>query len=250
LPALGNERATQVDPESLKQMKSSNWREIRDEIKRRVLARELLPGAKIPNDQDLAVEFGCARTTVQRAMQDLAAGGTVHRRRKGGTTVTLHPITRTTFDIPITRIEIEAAGKVYDYALVSREFEVSPPKVVASFGLKSPVELLHVKALHLADTKPYIYEDRWIDHRTTPEILDVDLSGESANEWLIQNRPYSDCQVRFLAKKATSNEARMLATDLNEALFVMERTTWINDAPITMVQAIGSPGYQISTKAT
>ena len=247
---LGEEPTVGVDRESLKPMKSSNWIEIRDEIKRRVLERELLPGAKIPHDQDLAIEFGCARTTVQRAMQDLAASGTVHRRRKGGTTVTLHPTTRTTFDIPITRIEIEAAGKAYGYALVSRGFEMSPPTVASLFGLKRPVELLRVTALHLADAKPYIYEDRWIDHTTTPEILGVDLSRESANEWLIRNRPYSDCQIRFLARNATSDEARILATDTNEALFVMERTTWINDAPITMVQAIGSPGYQISTKAT
>lgn len=238
-----------MNPESLKPMKIRNWIEIRDEIKRRVLDRELLPGAKIPNDQELAIEFGCARTTVQRAMQDLAASGTVHRRRKGGTTVTLHPTTRTTFDIPITRIEIEAAGKVYGYSLISCEFEASPPHVMAAFGLAEPRELMRVTALHLADNRPYIYEDRWIDHTTTPEILNVDLNSESANEWLVRNRPYSDCQIRFLAKKATPDEARILATETNEALFVMERTTWIKDAPITMVQAIGSPGYQISTKA-
>ena len=231
-------------------MKSSNWIEIRDEIKRRVLERELLPGAKIPSDHDLAAEFGCARTTVQRAMQDLATSGTVNRRRKGGTTVNLHPITRTTFDIPITRLEIEGIGQEYGYFLVSREIEISPPKVTTSFGLTRSVEMLHVTALHMADKKPYIYEDRWIDHSTTPEILDVDLSQESANEWLIRNRPYSACEVRFLAKKATKDEAKILVTDIDEALFVMERTTWIKDAPITMVQAIGSPGYQISTKAS
>ena len=228
---------------------SSNWVEIRDEIKRRVLTRELLPGAKLPNDNDLAEEFGCARTTVQRAMQDLAQSGTVERRRKGGTAVTLHPITRTTFDIPITRLEIEAAGKEYGYYLVSREIQMSPPHVASSFGLSEPVEMLHVVALHLAEKKPYIYEDRWVAHSTTPEILDVDLSRESANEWLIRNRPYSDCQVRFMAKKASATEAEILATDVDEALFVMERTTWINEAPITMVRAIGSPGYQLSTRA-
>jgi GntR family histidine utilization transcriptional repressor len=239
----------EVDPESPKPMKSSNWIEIRDEIKRRVLERELVPGAKISTDQELAIEFGCARTTVQRAMQDLATSGMVHRRRKGGTTVALHPITRTTFDIPITRIEVEAAGKEYGYSLISRGIELSPANVASSFGLAGPMELLHVTALHMADAKPYIYEDRWIDHSTTPDILDVDLSKDSANEWLIRNRPYSDCKVRFLAKNATSDEARILATGINDALFVMERTTWINDKPITMVQAIGSPGYQMSTKA-
>ncbi|MCP5073492.1 MAG: UTRA domain-containing protein [Rhodobacteraceae bacterium] len=228
---------------------SGNWTEVRDEIKRRVLERELLPGAKLPNDQELAKEFGCARTTVQRAMQDLAQSGTVKRRRKGGTMIALHPITRTTLDIPITRLEIEAAGKAYSYFLVSREILESPLHVASSFGLTRPTEMLHVAALHMADKRPYIYEDRWVAHATTPEILDVDLSRESANEWLVRNRPYSDCEVRFLAKKATHHEAELLATDVDEALFVIERTTWIDTAPITMVRAIAAPGYQLTTKA-
>jgi GntR family histidine utilization transcriptional repressor len=229
---------------------SNNWGEIRDEIKRRVLDRELLPGAKLPSDQELAEEFGCARTTVQRAMQDLVLSGTVNRRRKGGTRIALHPITRTTFDIPITRLEIETAGKEYGYYLVSREILVTPPNVASSFGLSKPMEMLHVVALHLADKKPYIFEDRWIAHATTPEIMDVDLSRESANEWLIRNRPYSDCEVRFLAKKAAPHEAELLAADSDDALFVIERTTWINNAPITMVRAIAAPGYQLVTKAS
>ena len=116
-------------------------------------------------------------------------------------------------------------------------------------SLAAPTDMLHVKALHMADKQPYIFEDRWIVHETTPEILDVDLSRESANEWLIRNRPYSDCEVRFLAKNATQQEAELLASDVDEALFVMERTTWINSAPITMVRAIAKAGYQLLAKA-
>jgi len=228
---------------------SGSWIDIRDEIKRRVLERQLLPGAKLLNDQDLAKEFGCSRTTVQRAMQDLAQSGTVIRRRKGGTTIALHPITRTTLDIPITRLEIESAGKAYGYFLVSQEIKETPMHVASSFGLSKPVDMLHITALHMADKKPYIYEDRWVAQTTTPEILDIDLSRESANEWLIRNRPYSDCELRFLAKKATRQEAELLAIDVGEALFVIERTTWIDTAPITMVHAIAAPGYQIKAKA-
>jgi len=227
----------------------SSWTSIRDEIKRRVQAREVLPGDKLPNDQELAQEFGCARTTVQRAMQELAATGTVVRRRKGGTTVAAHPVTRTTFDIPITRLEVEALGQDYGYFLVSQGIEQISRSAAASFGLQDQPEMLHVRALHLAGNRPYIYEDRWISQETVPEILDVDLTRESANEWLILNRPYSDCEVRFLAKKATPQEAELLETEAGEALFVMERTTWSDSAPITRVRAIAAPGYQLTARA-
>lgn len=227
----------------------SHWTEIRDEIRRRVLERELLPGDKLPSDQELAKEFGCARTTVQRAMLELAQSGTVRRRRKGGTTITLHPITRATLDIPITRLEIEATGKTPGYTLISQDIKQTPEPVTKAFRLSQPVDMLHVKALHLADGAPYIFEDRWVCHTTTPEILDVDLSIESANEWLIRNRPYSDCDIRFLAQKATADEARLLQTNPDDALFVIERTTWVNSLPITMVRAVGKPGYHISTRS-
>ena len=227
----------------------SSWTSIRDEIKRRVQAREVLPGEKLPNDQELAQQFGCARTTVQRAMQELAATGTVVRRRKGGTTVAAHPVTRTTFDIPITRLEVEALGQDYGYFLVSRKIQQIPRSVAAAFGLQDQPEMLHVQALHLAANRPYIYEDRWISQETVPEILEVDLARESANEWLILNRPYSDCEVRFLAMKASGQEAELLETEVGEALFVMERTTWSDGAPITRVRAIAAPGYQLTARA-
>ena len=238
-----------VDRASALALSQSSWQKVRDEILRRVRDRELLPGEKLPSDQDLATEFGYARTTVQRAMRDLMQSGTVVRRRKGGTRIAQHPITRTTFDIPITRLEVEALGKVHGYFLVSRQMAKVTRQVASSFGLSERPEMLRVCALHLANKKPYIYEDRWISHETTPQILDVDLSQTSANEWLVLNRPYSHCDVRFFAIKAGRKEAELLETDVGEALFVMERTTWINDAPITSVRAIATPGYQLTASA-
>jgi hypothetical protein len=72
--------------------------------------------------------------------------------------------------------------------------------------------MLHVKALHLADNRPYIFEDRWIDTTSCPEILSVDLTRESANEWLVRHKPYSRIEVRFSAMNAEGESAKHLAT--------------------------------------
>ena len=223
-----------------------SWTEVRDEIRARILSRTYAPGDKLPRDQDLALELGCARTTVHRAMQDLSAAGLVERRRKGGTHVRTDPVTRATFEIPITRREVEQRGSKYDYQLISRRIEDSPLPVMARFGIQNPVAMLHVKALHLADNRPYILEDRWIDTRSTPDILDVDLSRESANEWLVRQKPYSRIDVRFYAVNAEGETAANLAAPIGSALLVLERTTWIGDEPITSVQAVAAPGYQLS----
>ena len=225
-----------------------SWTDVRDEIRARILNRAYQPGDKLPRDEDIALELGCARTTVHRAMQDLSLAGLVERKRKGGTHVRTDPVTRATFDIPITRREVEQRGAKYNYQLISRELEDAPMEIMARFGIQRTARMLHVKALHLSDNRPYILEDRWIDTMSTPEILNVDLMQESANEWLVHHKPYSRIEVRFSAMNADGKSAKYLATVPGSALFVIERTTWIGPAPITTVLAVAAPGYQLSAR--
>jgi len=221
------------------------WTEIRDRIHAMILDSTYAPGDKLPRDEDIARAFGCARSTVHRAMRALADSGIVDRRRKGGTTVRRERVARATFDIPVTRREVEQRGGRYSYRLIRRSTRTPPAAVVETFGLARPHRMLRVEALHGADDRPYIFEDRWISLETVPEIAGVDLAAISANEWLVANRPYSRCTLRIHAVNASSEDARLLETGLGEALLVIERTTWIGEAPITSVRAVTRPGYQL-----
>jgi GntR family histidine utilization transcriptional repressor len=48
--------------------------------------------------------------------------------------------------------------------------------------------------------------------------------------------------------QADDETARKLDAPIGSALFVMDRTTWIDDAPITTVRAATAPGYQLLTR--
>ena len=120
---------------------------------------------------------------------------------------------------------------------------------MATFELTKTQPMLRVEALHLSDGRPYILEDRWISLDTVPEITGVDLTTQSANEWLVLNRPYNRCDLRFYAISANSRVADLLQIEAGAALLVMERTTWIDNTPITTVQAITRPGYQLLTQS-
>ncbi|MEM8871665.1 MAG: winged helix-turn-helix domain-containing protein, partial [Pseudomonadota bacterium] len=73
-----------------------SWRDVRTEIHESILNGRYGPGDRLPRDADIAEELRCARSTVQRAMQDLSDSGLIERRRKGGTRVRTHPVTRAT----------------------------------------------------------------------------------------------------------------------------------------------------------
>jgi GntR family histidine utilization transcriptional repressor len=224
-----------------------SWKEVRDQIRASILDRTYAPGDKLPRDADIADQLGCARSTVQRAMRDLSDAGLVERKRKGGTHVRTDPVTRATLDIPITRSEVEKRGGIYGYQLIDQSFAEVPREIAGKFGISEPTKMMRVQALHLADHKPHIFEDRWICADTVPDILEVDLSRESANEWLVRNKPYTRCDLRFYAISADAETAKTLNTKQGSALFVIERTTWIGIAPITLVKAYTAPGYELLT---
>ncbi|WP_299675472.1 GntR family transcriptional regulator [uncultured Roseobacter sp.] len=224
-----------------------SWKEVRDQIKSGILDRTYAPGDKLPRDADIADQLGCARSTVQRAMRDLSDAGLVERKRKGGTHVRMDPVTRATVDIPITRLEVEKRGSVYGYHLITQDLARIPPEIAGKFEQTEPTDMMRVRAVHLADHKPHIYEDRWISTDTVPEILKVDLARESANEWLVRNKPYTRCDLRFYAISATAETADILDSEKGSALLVIERTTWVGTAPITLVKAYASPGYELLT---
>ncbi|MCB1368291.1 MAG: UTRA domain-containing protein [Rhodobacteraceae bacterium] len=226
-----------------------SWNDIRDRIHAAILNGTYRPGDKLPRDEDIAQQMGCARSTVQRAMRDLSDAGIVERKRKGGTQVRADPLTRATLEIPITRCEVEQRGSVYGYQLLHREEAEAHLSVAARFARRDVSRMLHVVALHLSDQRPYILEDRWVCTDTVPDILNVDLSQHSANEWLVHNKPYSRCDLRFYAIEADALTARQLDAAPGAALLVMERTTWIEDAPITTVRAVTRPGYQLLTRS-
>jgi GntR family histidine utilization transcriptional repressor len=225
-----------------------SWKDVRDEIHDAILTGRYAPGDRLPRDADIADDLNCARSTVQRAMQDLSDSGLIERRRKGGTRVRRDPVTRATLDIPITRREVEQKGGRYSYQLIHSAEASAPRAVLAAFELgTSPRQMQRVEALHLSDGKPYLLEDRWICLETVPEMRELDLNTESANEWLVVNKPYSRCDVKFYAISADDHVADVLQTAPGTALLVIERTTWIETAPITTVKAITAPGYQLLT---
>src|SRR5690606_25245128 len=100
---------------------TNSWRGVHEELLRRINEREWPPGSAIPNEADLAAEFGCARTTVNRAMRELAEAGLIDRKRRAGTRVTLLPTSRVVLDIPIIRLEVEQRNAVWSYGLLASE---------------------------------------------------------------------------------------------------------------------------------
>lgn len=224
-----------------------SWQGIQDEVLRRINERIWQPGELIPGEVELAREFGCARTTVNRALRELAQSGLLQRRRRAGTRVALNPVRKATLQIPVTRLEVEGTGASYRHALVEQERTTPPPLVRSRLGLSADADMLHLRALHFADGHPFAYEDRWVNIAAIPQIVEVAFDNVSANEWLVGNAPFTRGDIALSAANAAGAQAELLGVREGDALFIVDRTTWNGRLPITSVRLAYAPGYRMHT---
>ena len=229
-------------------MNRTSWKDIREELERRIAVREWAPGATLPGEETLAVEFGASRATVNRAMQDLAARGLIERKRKAGSKVSANPVREARFVIPLVKQEVEASGARYDYSLLSSEFAEAPELVSARLQIGPGARFIHVRCLHLADRAPYQYEDRWIHIAAVPEVELVDFRTIGPNEWLVANAPFSTAEYAFFAAGASADEASALGVAPGSPVFVGERLTWLARRPITLVRMTHPPTHRVITR--
>ena len=216
------------------------------EVRRRIVEREWLQGERIPDEVELAVEFGAARATVNKSLQLLADEGLLDRRRRAGTRIAINPVRKATFEIPIVREQIEGAGMSYGHRVMAVHRSPLPEDVALRLGMAAGQRLLHLRAVHYGDGRPFQYEDRWINPAALPGTEPVDFGHVNANEWLVRNAPYLRADMAFSAANADRRDARMLQTDPGQALLILQRTTWNEIGAITTVRVACHPGYRMT----
>nr|WP_321455549.1 GntR family transcriptional regulator [uncultured Cohaesibacter sp.] len=232
---------------SEKLKESTGWAQIREEVLRRINERIWQPGEIIPNESELAQEFHCARTTVNRALRELANAGIVTRKRKAGTRVAVNPPHKAVLTIPIIREEIEAKGASYRQNLLIRENRSLPAFLAGAFRVNDSTPLLYTETVHFSDNQPFIYEERYTSLEAVPGFETIDLNKITVNEWLVQNAPYTGGDACFFAIAADAKLARAFDVSIGSALFATERSTWFDDTPITHVRLNYYPGYRMRT---
>ncbi len=220
----------------MKPSASLSYRDVKAEILNRVRAGLWPLGEIIPGEEALAAEFGCARVTVNRALRELASEGVVERKRRAGTRVVQGRRRAARIEIPLIRTQIEERGAVYRYVLLSHEILVAPETARARLSIEPDTEALHLRCLHFADGSPYQLEDRWINLDAVPDARLENFEQIGPNEWLVREKPLSEAEHTFLAANAGEDEATLLGLELHDALFVIERRTWLADQTITWVR--------------
>ncbi len=229
----------------MKNLEANSWKKIQNVVLEKILKKEWKPGDLIPNEVDLALELGCARTTVNRALRAIADAGFVERKRKAGTRIRKIPITKATFQIPIIRQEIEKQSKKYAFKIIKNNICYPNEKIKNKLNIDSNKKIMYLELIHFSNNLPYLYEKRWINLVAIPNVEFEDFDKINPNEWLIRNVLFTKGNFSFYSSKANKKISSILCSNLGDPIFTIKRTTWNDKNAITFVKLFYHKGYQL-----
>ena len=216
-------------------LQQTTFKDVMVEILHRITEGPWGPGTLLPGEVALAEEFSCSRTTMNRALREVAELGFLDRKRKAGTRVRMAPIRQARFEMPLVRAEVEKTGAPYSYKLVRHEIISAPDWLRSQMKLKIGQKVVHIVCVHLANGDAFQLEDRWINATALPEALEQDFTEVGPNEWLIATVPFSEVSISFRATAADALIVTHLGHKFGEPVFCIERATWWQNAAITLV---------------
>ncbi len=225
---------------------TATFRAVMATITERITTGPWGPGTLLPGEVELAAEFGVSRTTMNRALREVAGMGLVTRKRKSGTRVRMAPLRAATFEMPLVRAEVESTGAAYAYRLIRRALENAPMAMATRMALTAPA--LHLTCLHLAGNVPFQLEDRWINTQALPQATLQDFRQSGPNEWLVATVPFSQVEVSFEAVAADAQAVAYLNHTSGAPVFCVTRATWWQDQAITHVTLRHAAGYRMSAR--
>lgn len=223
----------------------NTWQSVRADVMERIRAREWLPGELIPTEQELAVELGCARATVNRALRELADSGIVERRRKVGTRVAATPSRRATLEMPLMRHEIEATGATYGYRMTSYEITMPTQLAQRALQLEHGKQAILIKTQFLADGRPHCCEAVWLNAEALPDLQRKDLESLPPQEWLARNLPLTRGKFTILAQGASGDCATNLEVPEGTPVLTIERLNWTDATPISYARQFYRPEHRL-----
>lgn len=231
--------------EQVRKRRNMTWQSVQEDVLARIQNGTWPPGELIPTETELAAEYGCARATVNRALQVLADSGILERRRKVGTRVVAHAnVQAVRF---LLRREIESSGKVYGYRMLDCA-EIAPPAEIALAMLLRPQDrLLRTRARFTASSRPYCCEECWTNHSATPGLTEEVLNQTSPCEWMLSHISINRANMSMGATDAGEGfVAQALGIAPTDPVLLVERLDWLDNMPISLTRRYFPRGHRFS----
>jgi GntR family transcriptional regulator len=225
---------------------------IRDDLRKRLINGEWVPGERLPSETDLAARYGVARMTVRQAIGALALEGIIVRRQGLGTFAAESHAAGRTDELPRLAGEVRGQGPQVSTRIISAAIERPPSAAQEALGLRESALSVMVRGMRVVDRSPVAVMTSWLPYNRFAG-LDKNPSLDGSLYAMLEAH-YGVRIVRarevFTAEAASASDAADLEISPGAPVLLITRTSYdgANRAVIFTLNATRS-NYPIETVA-
>jgi GntR family transcriptional regulator, histidine utilization repressor len=214
---------------------------VKNSLRQRIADGGWQPGARLPSERELVLEFGCARMTVHRALRELEDEGLIERHQGSGSYVAeLHPISNL---LQVRDIHDEIAERGHAHS--TRVCRVAPVRasaeIAAAMRLRKGAPVVRIELVHCENGVPIQLEDRHVNPALAPDLLAQDYTRVTPSHVLFEHAPLTEAEQVVEAVLADAEQAQRLDVAVGSALLMVSRRT-VSQGAVASVARLYHPG--------
>jgi GntR family transcriptional regulator len=208
----------------------ARYMQIREALRDEILSERLLPGEKLPSEDELATQFGVSRMTVRQGVSDLLEEGILYRKQGVGTFVAQPQVSQdhsrlTNFFESSTANHVQASLRV-----LMSEIKPVKLKIARALDLKEGELTIRIKTLQLIDGIPMTVHDAYVPYKLFPHLLKENLETHPIWDYMSQSGyPVRRAVQKMEAREADEKLAGLLGVEAGAPTLYKERTVYTND---------------------
>lgn len=208
------------------------YEKISKKIRNQIITRKILPGAMLPDQNQLAKEFNTTRITIGKAIQLLIIEGLVYSKRGAGTFVRKDAHFNDHFSNDIDK-PLGTTSTHPDNKVTSKHIQLTAR--IATENEKNHLlldegETVYViKRTRFLDNKAYSYEQTIMPTKIatiTEKILKKSIYQYLQNEHHLE---ISGSHRQIMARKVSPEDVKFLGETLNDPILVIRQTSYLVD---------------------
>jgi len=204
--------------------------QIRESLREDVIAKTLVPGQKLPSEDELAVQFGVSRMTVRQGISDLLDEGILYRKHGVGTFVSQPQVSRDHTRLTNFFENSQANNVNGTMRVLIADILPARLKMAKALGLNEGELAIRIKTLRLADGIPVTVHDAYVPYKLFPKLLQEDLESHHIWDYMEQyGYPVKRAVQRLEAHEADEEMAKLLEIEEGAPILYKERTVYAED---------------------
>jgi GntR family transcriptional regulator len=196
---------------------------------------EFRVGSQLPTEDNLIKRFAVSRTTVRKAIQNLADRGLVEIRRGTGTFVAQPRVTQELTELTGFVEDMNALGHTSSARVIDHGVIAADAHVAQHLGLPLGARVTRIRRVRLANGVGMSLDETYLPVEIGEKVVTHDLEMEPIFTLLEQRYaiPLIEAEYKLEATSADRDVAAALEVEVGSPIFLIERTSYtVGERPI------------------